>query len=491
MTSPMAVAVAIALGLVALLTTTAAAVPVLLRLVVAISITCLLAAITTRNPRYGLLATLTYLLFLAEIRRLLIPLSDWSSADPLLLVSPAILALALAMLFLFGRRNPVPSGDRLTQLMAAFAVLAVLSIVNPLASGVVAGVGGLFYWAPSLGWYFVARAVIDDRTLERLLTTLVWCGAAIGAFGLTQIFIGKLPWDNVWYEANASLSVTVGDTVKPVGTFSSAFEYATMLAAALCAAVAMALRGRIRAAFAIPILLPALLTCGTRTSLLFAFVGIATIVALNSRSVGRALVIGAIGAAFAIGGMLALTTVASSLLPGNDLAAHSAKGLSDPLNSNNSTFMLHMRIAWKGFKTGIVHPTGLGIGATNQGGAALKGDIAVSRQAEIDIPDAWVALGIPGGLIYIAIVLVALTGAARLYFAGDDLALPALGVLVGGFGQWNTGGHYAMSPLTFVVLAWIARGLTRRAAERRALSRTGPAARRSATAALSPQSTAL
>ena len=37
---------------------------------------------------------------------------------------------------------------------------------------------------------------------------------------------------------------------------------------------------------------------------------------------------------------------------------------------------------------------------------------------------------------------------------------------MGGFGQWNTGGHYAMAPITFIVLAWVARGMTERRAHR-------------------------
>jgi hypothetical protein len=212
----------------------------------------------------------------------------------------------------------------------------------------------------------------------------------------------------------------------------------------------------------LPILFFALMTSGTRTSILFAFVGIAAIVAVNSRDLKRAIVVGSVGLVAAVGGMLLMSTALSSVLGGNDLVAHSSEGLSNPLNSGESTFVLHMRIAWEGTKLGITNPTGLGIGATNQGGAALTRDVTALRPAEIDIPNAFVALGIPGGLLYSAIVVFALFGVVRLYFDGDDLALPALGVLVGGFGQWHTGGHYAMAPITFITLAWIARGLTER-----------------------------
>ena len=461
-----AVAVGLTLALTVLLTAAASVALPSIRLVAGITVTCLLAAVALRDERQGLLATMVYLLFVAEIRRLLIPLVGWSSADPLLLVGPAILALLIVTIFVVGRRPLIPSGDRLTQMIAVLTVLALLSIVNPLAGGIAAGIGGLFYWAPQLGWYFVGRSVVNDDTLARLLRLLVWCGTAIALYGLWQAFVGHPPWDALWYQSAASTSLQVDDSVKPVGTFSSSFEYSTMLAAALCTAVALVLHGRREMLLPLPVLFFALMTSGTRTSILFAFVGIAAVVALKPREVRHAILVGAVGLVAALGGMLLVSSALSSVLGGNDLVAHSSQGLSNPLDSNDSTFVLHMQIAWEGIKLGITHPTGLGIGATNQGGAALTRDVTALRPAEIDLPNAFVALGIPGGLLYLAIIAFALFGVARLYFDGNDLALPALGVLMGGFGQWNTGGHYAMAPITFIVLAWVARGMTERRARR-------------------------
>lgn len=456
------VAVGLVLGLVALLTVAGSVFPPLLRLVAATGVLCVLGAIVLRDVRQGLIATMIYLLFVAEFRRLLLPFVDWTGGDPLSLVGPAILVLVIVTVFVIGRREPIPRGDRLTQMIAVFTVLSLLSIVNPLAGGIAAGLGGLFYAGPPLGWYFVGRAVVNDRVLERLITALIWCGVAIACYGLWQAFVGKPPWDALWYQTAASPSLRVENSVKPVGTFSSSFEYSTMLAAALCAAVALRLRGRKEMVLPMPVLFFALMTSGTRTSILFAFVGVAAIIALNPRKLVQAIVVGAVGLALAVGGMLLVSSALSSVLGGNDLVAHSSKGLSNPLDSNDSTFALHMRIAWEGIKLGITNPTGLGIGATNQGGAALSGDVTTLRPAEIDIPNAFVALGVPGGLLYIAIVVFALWAAARLYFDGNDLALPALGVLLGGFGQWNTGGHYAMAPITFIVLSWLAAGMTAR-----------------------------
>lgn len=456
-----AMAVGMVLGLTVLLTAAATVTP-LIRLVAGVSVTALLAAIALRDRRQGLLATMVYLLFVAEFRRLLLPLVGWSPVDPLLLAGPIVLALLITIVYVIGRQSPIQKGDWLTQMIALLTVLGLLSIVNPLAGGVAAGVGGLFYWGPPLGWYFVGRAVIDDRTVERLIVLLIWCGTVIAGYGLWQAFVGQPPWDKIWYQTAASLSLRVENSVKPVGTFSSSFEYSTMLAAALCAAFAMRLRGRKEMVLPMPLLFFALMTSGTRTSILFAFVGIAVVVAVYPRKIRTAIMVGSVGLVMAFGGMLLLSSALSSVLGGNDLVAHSSKGLSNPLDSNDSTFLLHMQIAWEGMKLSFSHPTGLGIGATNQGGAALTQNFSALRPAEIDIPNAFVALGIPGGLLYTAIVVFALYGVIRLYFDGRDLALPALGVLLGGFGQWHTGGHYAMAPITFIVLAWVARGMTER-----------------------------
>ena len=456
------VAVGCALGLTVLLTAAASLEPLLFRLVAGVSVTCLLGAIALRDAREGLLATMAYLLFVAEIRRLLIPLTGWSPADPLLLAGPMVLALLITTIYFVGRRSPVLRDDRMSQMLAGLTVLGLLSIVNPLALGIASGIGGLFYWGPPIAWYFVGRAVVDDTVFERLIQLLVWCGTAIAVYGLSQGFIGHTPWDATWYQTAASLSLRVDDSVKPVGTFSSSFEYSTMLAAALCAATAMRLRGHRAMVLPLPILFFALMTSGTRTSILFAFVGIAAIVAVYPRDLKRAIVVGSVGLVAAIGGMLVMSSALSSVLGGNDLVAHSSQGLSNPLDSNESTLIVHLKIAWEGMKIGITQPTGLGIGATNQGGAALTRDATALRPAEIDLPNAFVALGVPGGLLYAAIVAFALFSGVRLHFDGKELALPALGLLVGGFGQWHTGGHYAMAPITFITLAWIAKGMTER-----------------------------
>jgi hypothetical protein len=164
--------------------------------------------------------------------------------------------------------------------------------------------------------------------------------------------------------------------------------------------------------------------------------------------------------ALGVGGMLAVNhAIGASLTTsakhsGNALLAHQLGGLTDPLNPDQSTLILHEQIVVNGMLDSFSHPLGLGTGATSL--AAGRGSASVhSGSTEIDASNAFVSLGIVGGFLFLAIIGVTFRRVGALCLRNRDRATLALmGVLVVSLGQWLNGGYYAISPLLWLLVGW-------------------------------------
>jgi hypothetical protein len=96
---------------------------------------------------------------------------------------------------------------------------------------------------------------------------------------------------------------------------------------------------------------------------------------------------------------------------------------------------------------------GRGPGATNLA-ASRFGAGGSAGSTEIDVSNAFVSLGLTGGLVFAGILMLAFRGVIRRYLSGETLALAVLGLLVTCLGQWLTGGLYALLPLFWFLLGW-------------------------------------
>ena len=110
---------------------------------------------------------------------------------------------------------------------------------------------------------------------------------------------------------------------------------------------------------------------------------------------------------------------------------------------------------------GVTSPLGAGPGATNLAVARLGGDPTVGS-TEIDVSNAFVSLGLLGGLTFLGILLLGFTAVVRRYLAGEALALPVLALLVVCLGQWLDGRPLCPDAVALVLLGW-ASGPPRRA----------------------------
>jgi hypothetical protein len=438
------------------------------RLPLAVAIAFALAMVTIAQPTAGILATMGYLVVLALLRRVLIPTTGWWQADPLLLVGPLVAALLLVNLFVLERRRLAP--DALSKLVLVLLLVSIVETVNPAGGGFGVGIVGLLYVAVPLLWFFIGRELLDDVTVDRVLGLVVLLGVGVAAYGLAQTQFGHPSWDRAWIEVAGYNALHIGDAIRPFGTFSSSAEYSLFVGSALVVAIALVARGRAAPLLALPVLGLALFLASARSALIMALFAAIVVLALRTRRPGRALVAIVVAAGLAIATFTVFGSALSSQATrsSNQLISHQLGGITDPLDPNSSTLLLHLTMVVEGARWSFSHPAGQGTASTNVGGVARGPGGQTAGSTEVDITNAFVAFGPAGGILYLAIVCMVLYQAVRCHFAGARTILPIVGVLVIGLGQWLIGGHYALAPLTWLLIGAVAATAARTPARRAA-----------------------
>jgi hypothetical protein len=415
----------------------------------------ILGPVTLRWPRAGVVATLALLTVIGFLRRILIPVAGWSGSDPLLLIGPAIAILLLARRARGSEAHSI--GGALPALVAALLCVSALEVFNPEGGGVVAGVTGLLFVAAPLLWFFVGARLADDTLLLAVQGASVAIASLAAGYGLWQTIAGFPSWDKEWVAVGGYTALQVG-VIRAFSTFTSSAEYAIFLAVAIMVIVARAMRGRLLTLSALPLLVWALILESSRTEVVQSLAGILVMAALLAGSVRRALLMVVVGLAAiaALDQLLAPQLLAIAGSTSDPLISHEAGGLGDPLNPNQSTVQIHLTQIAAGFALAFSHPLGLGTASTNLAGKVSS----ISVGAEVDIPNQFISLGVLGGVLYLAIVVVTLAAACRLAMRRRDVvSLATVGVLVVCFGQWLNGGYYALAPLVWLLIGSIGRRL--------------------------------
>lgn len=386
-------------------------------------------------------------------RRLVSALSPMGPLDPLLLVAP----LALAVLTLVAvRRGAFREPTRLSRGVLVLSVLALVGALNPLQGSALAGVAGLLFLLVPMLAFWVGRSLCDDRSFRRALALVALLAPLTALYGLAQVFRGFPSWDLAWIRESGYTALNVGPVIRPFGTFTSAAEYAFYLGVALVIWLAYGLR---------PVRLPL-------TAAIVALLGVATFYEASRGIVVLLLATAGLMAAarrrmpFVAGALVALTFAALLVRmlpqwvpanlqgdPTSALVAHQVKGLAAPLDPRRSTLPGHIRLMGVGLGTALSHPLGLGTGAASMAGSKFGG---VVLGTEVDPSNVAVALGIPGLVAYLVVVI---TGFRRAYALAsrrvDPLGVAALGVLSVTFLQWLNGGQYAVAFLPWLALGWV------------------------------------
>jgi hypothetical protein len=407
------------------------------------------------NARLAMMVLLTYAFFNGDIRRMVNSVYGWPAIDPLLLLVPVV-ATIFGLSVLLRDKVDTP----ISRLVLVLIGLMGLEIFNPLQGGLRVGLGGAFFYIPPLMFFWLGRRYATPAFIERLLYQLVLPIAVLAAIaGYMQTFFGFAPWEQDWINRVAAsyAALNVGGYIRPFAFFTSSAGYVTVLSIGSAIALAGIWLGHRRAALALVPLLPALVLSSERAPIVKLLVAGLVVWALQ-RGGGKGWYLRVSLAGFATAGLLAFALphfMHSHSDSGqvNVLLTHQVGGLANPLNSKDSTLMLHLHYLGIGMLAGFTHPYGYGLGATTAAAGKFAGK---GISTETDFGNMFASLGFVGGIIYLVImvrVLWALISDWQL--RRQRVSLMILTVLLVTLASWLIAGQYS-SPL----LLWLLIGAT-------------------------------
>lgn len=433
-----------------------AASPALLRFGVALAITAIFMAACLKCPRHVLVALVVWLAAFGTLRRMLLPAGVSADADPLLLVAPAVAAL-LGLVAAGSGAFSRPTS--LSKTVTAFAALVVIAALNPLQGGLSVGAGGLLFVLVPLLWFWIGRAMVDDKLLTRIFLLVSLLSLAAAVYGLFQVYRGFPFWDQSWIDTKGYAALHVGESVRPFATFSSSSEYVSFLAIGMLLwACRLGKRSSVIPSVAALTLLGwALSVASVRGALVVVPIALGlTYASSKGYGMGRTVAAG-IAALFILG------FIVSRLDPGvgggqtGALVSRQVTGLSDPFNRQTSTLPLHVDALVTGLQDGIRNPVGRGLGVITIAGQKF-GTGEDHASTDVDPSNVAVAMGLPGLLLYSAVVLIAMGLCFRVARQERSyLPLAVLGVTLVTLLQWLNGGNYAVAPLVWMSLGWLDR----------------------------------
>jgi Na+-driven multidrug efflux pump len=105
-----------------------------------------------------------------------------------------------------------------------------------------------------------------------------------------------------------------------------------------------------------------------------------------------------------------------------------------------------------GIRFSLSSPLGLGTASTNIASDKFG---AAGMATEADISNAFVSLGLVGGVIYLTVIVIAFARVIVLYRRTRDVVVLGItGVMIIMLGQWLNGGQYAVAPLIWFLIGW-------------------------------------
>jgi hypothetical protein len=301
-----------------------------------------------------------------------------------------------------------------------------------------------------------------------LVFAVIGIAVADGVYGLIQTQSGLPSWDQRWVDVAGFSALGVGqntagggfeEEIRAFGTFPSATEYAGFLGVGMVFATALVFHRRVYLLPAIGFLAFALFLASGRAVLVLAILGVLVMVALRARDRSSAALVLVLGVA-AVFGIAAVFGPALDRIAGRSddpFVSHQLGGLLNPLDPDKSTLIGHLNLFTDGIATGVTHPLGHGTASTNLAGSRF-GTVKSGTATELDLSDIFFAFGILGGLMFLAVILMAFWRIINRYLDWrDPVVLAVAGMLFVTLGQWLNGGHYTLSSLAWFSIGWATR----------------------------------
>jgi hypothetical protein len=431
-----------------------AAKPSSLRLALALAGIVLAVGLASRAGPGLIYLVVIWTVVMGTVRRLLSGAAVANQTDPLLLVAvAALIVLTVAA----AERGAFRNRTRLASAVLIFNVVTFFEAFNPLQGSIQTGVAGLAFLLVPVLAFWIGRGLCTDHVMTRILRLLGGLAIAAAIYGLIQTFASFPPWDSRWIASSGYTSLNVNKVIRAFGSFASAQEYALFLGVGILVWIGYGFRaGRaIWTLSACAVLGVALFYESSHTPLVTTiFAAGLVLAAVRARNPAVVLVVG-IAAVALLPFVISQFTSGSADPYSGGLVGHQVTGLAHPFSSQDSTLTGHFGLVTHGFNIMLHHPLGTGASVVNIAGAKLGG---VASNTEYDPSNVAIALGVPGLLAYIVIVVEAFRLAlGRVRERKDVLSRAALGIIAVTVLEWTNGGLYAVAFLPWLMMGWLDR----------------------------------
>ncbi|MGI4788771.1 MAG: hypothetical protein ACRYFS_07960, partial [Janthinobacterium lividum] len=293
-------------------------------------------------------------------------------------------------------------------------------------------------------WYYAGRRLGTPEVVLNLLRAALVISILGAMYGLYQTWFGYLPSEQMWVDIHR-----VSD-IRPFSFFTLMPEYALFLTLGVAVLWAAVLKGNRAALLPMPLLAVAIFFLSSRGTVVSTIFVCTALWAIQGKSIRVWLPRAVLAAILACFGLIWSMHEAQKIdfgLQTQALVAHQTAGILDPAHSSAPG---HATMIFNGVIEGLKAPLGHGLGSTSLAAGTFG---TGSLTTESDWGDSFVALGIPGGLLYSLVIVIALLSAVRQWIRTRSfVSLTVFGILLSGLGHWMYGDFYAMTMLIWFLI---------------------------------------
>src|SRR5437764_1565048 len=172
----------------------------------------------------GLIAMILFEPFRGVLRRGQYMFLEYSSQDPIHVITPIVTILAITSL-LKTRGLAVVRATPLAPWVSILALIYFFEIFNPLQGGLVVGFSGAMFALIPLLWFFFGQYVTADF-ISKVLRLTVVLALLTSLYGIYQLVFGYPAFEQYWISnTEFYTSIAVGNVERAIATFSSAEEW--------------------------------------------------------------------------------------------------------------------------------------------------------------------------------------------------------------------------------------------------------------------------
>jgi len=427
----------------------------------------------------GLLAVMLFEPFRGFIRRAQYLVVDYTTTDPIHILTPLVTLIAFAVLLRL-RRFQLFHETPLAAPVSILGAIYLIQIFNPLQGGLIVGLSGALFILVPVTWFYFGQ-VMKPSFLVTALRLVVILGLVTSLYGVYQLAFGFPSFEQYWIDHTEFYeSIAVGHVKRALATYNSAEEWGRYIEIGALAAFGLGVganRVAPRTGWCLcgAALSVVLLLTGQRSSIFGLILGFAVLILLGARTWKAA----AGRAALMLMPVLLVSVLAKPPSPDEmwrksedekfgTMLSHTTRGTLQPTQEES----LQARVeTWTYLATEVIpyRPLGSGLGAGSL--SALRFDQGPALPP-IDsfVLVVVVACGIPAALLLLWILgratMIAVRGARRATpgtpeatlwrIAGSLMAVLILNNLFG-----MTFSLYSVAPLGWLLLGWISAGESR------------------------------